>query len=135
MARWRKQLAAGEPPAQLVAPLGPELKDEVVAVVRGLRGLIGAEAIRHAVPGVSRRQAAAVKHETLTAMERERKAAAATVEVTTAGAVRGFDAMYLATTAGRRFALVAADAAMPYRTTAAAVPAYDGHAVAAHAGS
>ncbi|MGC3996461.1 MAG: hypothetical protein QM767_02580 [Anaeromyxobacter sp.] len=45
-----------------------------------------------------------MKHETLTAMERERKAASATVEVTAAGAVRGFDAMHLATTAGRRFA-------------------------------
>jgi transposase InsO family protein len=64
-------------------------------------------------------------------MERERKAAAERVVVTTPGVVRGFDAMHLPVEEGDRYALVAADAAVPFRTSAAAVQRYDGRSVAA----
>jgi transposase InsO family protein/transposase-like protein len=129
--RWRRQLISGWARADTPGPrLTDELRLQVAEVVRSLRGLIGAEALRHAVPGVSRRQAAAVKRETLTAMERERKADTEHVVVTVPGAVRGFDAMQVPTEDGRRYALVAADAAVPFRTSAVAVKRYDGRSVA-----
>jgi hypothetical protein len=127
--RWRRRPGdrmTSVAPVQISA----ELRSAVDALVRSLRGLVGVEAIRRAVPGVSRRRAATLKHETLTAMERERRAHAEHVVVTAPGAVRGFDAMHVSTTEGRRYALIAADAAVPFRTTAAAVARYDGLSVA-----
>ncbi len=130
--RWRRWLALGAPRSEAAAQKpAPELRGRVAALVRALRGLIGAEALRHAVPGVSRRQAARLKAETLAAMERERVAAAERVVVTTPGVVRGLDAMRVQTTAGVRYPLVAADAAVPYRTSAVPVERYDERAVAA----
>jgi transposase-like protein len=129
--RWRRKARAGPAPSPAeCASLDAAVRAAVEALVRALKGLVGAEAIRHAVPGVSRRQAAAVKSETLAAMERERKAEAERVVVTTPGVVRGFDAMHVPVVEGGRYALVAADAAVPYRTTAAAVVRYDGCSVA-----
>ena len=129
--RWRHLLASGAAATHGSEHQLPDaLRAQVAQVVRALHGLIGAEALRHAVPGVSRRQAATVKHETLTAMERERKAESEHVEVTTAGTVRGFDAMHVPTAEGERYALVAADAAIAYRTSIVAVERYDGPAVA-----
>lgn len=128
--RWRRRLALGAPVPDGRTKIAAELCEQVAAVVRTLRGLVGAEALRHAVPGVSRRQAARVKRETLTEMERERKAAAERVSVTVPGVLRGFDAMHLPTSDGTRYALVAADAAVPYRTTASPVARYDGPSVA-----
>lgn len=131
MRRWRRRsLGPVERPAGDAGRLRADVRAAVEALVRALKGLIGADAIRRAVPGVSRRQAAAVKHETLAAMERERKADLDRVVVTTPGIVRGFDAMHVATEEGDRYALVAGDAAVPYRTTAAAVERYDGRSVA-----
>jgi hypothetical protein len=98
--------------------------------IRELRGLVGAESLRHAHPELSRRQAARIKSETLTAMERERRAAAARVVVTEPGVVRGFDQLDFGHSATPRYALVAADAAVPFRTTTAAVERYDGTSVA-----
>lgn len=130
--RWRQRIAQGAPhPAAPPAGPAPVLREQVAALVRGLRGLIGAEALRHAVPGVSRRQAARVKAETLTEMERERVAAAERVVVTVPGVLRGFDAMHVRTSGGVRYPLVASDAAVPYRTSAVPVERYDERAVAA----
>lgn len=132
--RWRCRAAgcaAAAAPRAEGRQLADELRAEVEAMVRTLHGLAGADAIRQAVPGVSRRQAAAVKRETVTAMERERKAEAEHVVITMPGVVRGFDAMYVDTEVGRRHALVASDAAVSFRTTAAFVPRYDGRSVAA----
>lgn len=129
--RWRRRETPALRSAPVSASLAPELRGRVAALVRGLRGLIGAEALRHAVPGVSRRQAARVKADTLAEMERERIAGAERVVVTVPGVVRGFDAMHVRTTAGVRYPLVAADAAVPYRTSATPVQRYDEHAVAA----
>lgn len=94
-------------------------------LVRATHGLVGADALRHAVPGVSRRQAAALKRDTLTAMERERIARTERVAVSAPGIVRGFDAMYVWTTGGWRFLLVSGDAAVPFRTSIAVVETYD----------
>jgi transposase InsO family protein len=80
---------------------------------------------------VSRRAAAALKRDELAAMERERRAACSRVEVTSPGVVRGFDAMHVTTASGRRFALVAADACVAYRTSVHLAARYDGAAVAA----
>lgn len=134
--RWARREARQEPlvrrrgPAS-AASLDPELALVVSGHVRRLHGLPGAEALRHMVPGVSRRQAAAIKRDTLTAMERDRIAGLGRVIVTCPGVVRGFDAMHLRTTAGASYLLAAADGCVPYRTSATCVPDYDGPAVVA----
>lgn len=110
-----------EPPACATA--------HVEQLVRELRGLVGAEALSHAVPGVSRRQAARIKHATLTAMECERQANVARLTVIEPGVMRGFDAMHVPTTEGRRYVLCAGDASVPYRTSLDVVDRYDEHAV------
>lgn len=112
------------------APTGATLGVRVEGLVRESCGLLGAESLSHAVPGVSRRQAAAIKHEVLTTMRRERVAAATRVVVTTAGVMRGFDAMHVATTAGMRYLLCSADASVPFRTSAPTVEHYDEASVA-----
>ncbi len=99
--------------------------------VRSLRGLVGADSIRHAVPGITRRQAAAIKRKTLTAMERERVASVERIVVTTPGIMRGFDQMYVNTTAGQQLLLFSADGAVPYRTSVLRTESYDGASVAA----
>jgi hypothetical protein len=83
------------------------------------------------VPGVSRREAAAIKASTLTAMETERKRTLGHVIVTEPGVVRGFDAMYVCTAEGRMYALCAGDGCVPYTTSIVVVDCYDGPSVAA----
>ena len=93
-----------------------------------MRGLIGAETLRHRVPGLTRRVAAAIKTDTCRAVERERRADAEHLTLTAPGILRAFDAMDL----GRRngFVLVAADGCVPYRTSWAFTSRYNGPAVA-----
>jgi hypothetical protein len=95
--------------------------------VRALAGLVGAAALAHGVPGISRRTAAALKRDELVAMERERQSACTRVQVTAPGVVRGFDAMHVS----GGFVLAAADGAVPYRTSLTVVPSYDAAQVAA----
>src|SRR5215831_8178406 len=99
-------------------------------LVRDLHGLVGAAALSHSIEGVSRRIAARIKARTLTAMEQERKQRLSHITVSAPGFVRGMDAMYLATDHGPRYALIAADAAVPYRTSFAISDHYDGRLVA-----
>jgi hypothetical protein len=99
-------------------------------LVRELRGLIGAEALSRAVPGVSRRQAARIKQAMLTAMENERKASVARITVTRAGVIRGFDQLWVPTSVGQRPVLVSADACVPYRTSLVVAERYDSASVA-----
>ena len=99
-------------------------------VVRELHGLIGAAALSHGIEGLSRRAAARLKADTLTRVERERKAALSHVTVNTTGVVRGIDAMHLDTSAGPCYALIAADASAPYRTSVAVSTRYDSALVA-----
>lgn len=98
--------------------------DAVRALVRESHGLIGATGLAKST-GLSRRVAADLKQRELVAMEHERKAEAARVQITQPGVVRGFDAMHMSCTDGRRYWLVAADAAVPYRTSIASVTDYD----------
>lgn len=129
--RWRRAAGTGTaaPSTEPRAALAAELRDRVALLVRHLKGLIGAEALRRAVPGVSRRQAAAVKAATLTEMERERVASKTRVRVEAPGVMRGFDAMHATTPVGHRHVLIAGDAAVPFRTSALTVQHYDERAV------
>ena len=80
---------------------------------------------------MTRRQAATIKRDELVTMERERKARCANVRVTQPGVIRGFDAMHMICRDGRFYWLVAADAAVPYRTSIETVDAYDEDSVIA----
>jgi hypothetical protein len=129
--RWLARLVDGAP---LVKRRGGVMRSGSTAseacvrqTVRDLHGLPGAESLARSVVGVSRRRAAALKREVLAAMERERKAACAHVEVTEPGVVRGFDAMYVRD----GYALHAADASVPYRTSLTYTWSYDAEHVAA----
>jgi hypothetical protein len=134
--RWRARAGAAQPIRQRPGP-GPRgpaslaIVAAVAHVVRETRGLAGASSLRHCVPGVSRRQAATIKRATLTAIERERVGRARRVTCVVPGVVRGFDAMHQCTTEGAHYALVFADAAIPYRTIIDVTAAYDADAVAA----
>jgi transposase-like protein len=126
--RWVVARRRGQPlrrrcgPARAVPDAAVVRK--AVDLVREMHGLVGAASLGRST-GLSRRQAAAVKHTEQTAMERERQAACTRVVVTTPGIVRGFDQMYVWTHEGWRFPLVSADAAVPYRTSIIVADAYD----------
>ena len=128
--RWLTRLCAGQP---IVKRRGgtmkagpPAAETRVRDLVETLHGLSGAASLARSVDGVSRRRAGQIKCEVLTAMERDRKAQCAQVEITRPGVVRGFDAMYLPD----GFALTAADGCVPYRTSSRHVPAYNAEHVA-----
>lgn len=128
--RWRAGASCRRHPraAGCVAP------DAVMAarqMVQDLHGLVGAESLRRSVCGLSRRAAARIKALTLTEMERERQASLTRVTVTAPGIVRGMDAMHLRGTEGRVYALIAADGAVPYRTSVVSGQRYDAKLVAA----
>jgi transposase-like protein len=122
--RWRAATST-----HAARPRRPSLPPVLVAkadqLVRRLHGLIGADALHHQVEGLSRRAAADVKAHTLTAMERERKAALTHVEITRPGVLRGMDAMHIATADGPRYAFIGGDGAVPYRTSVASARQYD----------
>jgi hypothetical protein len=104
--------------------------DRASTLVRDLHGLIGAESLRRSVPGLSRRTAAVIKQTTCTDVERERRSATERVEVTLPAIVRGFDSMDVRRPGQLAHLLVAADGRVPFRTSWAVVPRYDGGAVA-----
>lgn len=108
----------------------PALASRAERLVRDLNGLIGAAALSHAVKGLSRRQAARIKCATLTLMERERQESLIRVSVARAGLIRGLDAMHLTNSVTKCYALVCADAAIPYRTTVSVSDHYDATLVA-----
>ena len=131
LVRWRRRLGLGQ---DLVSKRGPQRADvndatrsQASALVRDLRGLPGADTLRRSVPGLTRRAAAAIKATTCAAMERERRGAAERVQVIIPGVVRAFDSMHMG---GAGHLLVAADGSVPFRTSWALVPQYDGGAVA-----
>jgi hypothetical protein len=133
--RWTLRERAGAPLARKRGPgSGSDLSEEKLHAaenrVRTLHGNIGAASLGKAV-GIPRRAAAELKARTLTELERERKAASRRVEMTTPGAVRGFDQMYVVTFGGWNFALVSADASIPYRTSIYAATTYSAAEVAA----
>jgi len=100
------------------------------SLVRELHGLVGAESLRRSVPGLTRRAAAAIKQTTCSDVERERRRMAERVKVTLPGIVRGFDSMDVRRPGQPAHLLVAADGSVPFRTSWAVAPRYDGEAVA-----
>jgi transposase InsO family protein len=135
-ARWARQEKRGETlvkkrgPGEMKQPPPAELVKEVENHVRELKGLVGAESLRHTFSKLSRREAAAIKAEALTVMERERKESCPRVAISAPGIIRGFDAMHVRTTAGKNYLLACADACVPYRTTVEPAVEYCSHAVA-----
>jgi hypothetical protein len=129
--RWLDRVLRSEPiwrrRGGVRQPASPAAEREIRDRVRELGPLAGAASLAHSVTGVSRRTAAELKRDELTAIERERRAACARVCVTRPGVLRGFDAMHL----DEGYALIAADAAVPFRTSAVRVPTYDARHVAA----
>jgi len=128
--RWLERLSAGEPLFRRrggTTRVGPvDAEQRVRDLVVDLHGLPGAESLARSVTGVSRRRAGMLKREVLSALERRRKGACSNVAVPTPGVMRGMDAMYLPS----GFALIAADASVPYRTTVKHACAYNAEAVA-----
>jgi transposase-like protein len=128
--RWLARLAEGRPldrrRQRRRAAVPPELEASVRTHVRVLGSLVGAASLARSIGGISRRGAAAIKRDELTVLECERQARCGHVRVAVPGVVRGFDAMHL----DRRYALVASDACVPFRTTVVAVGDYDARSVA-----
>jgi hypothetical protein len=120
--RWRRHPCVRSRAHQRLAP---EVRTHAESVIRELHGLIGAAALSHDIEGLSRRTAARIKSDTLRALERERQAALKRLSVSHAGVMRSIDAMHLKTSDGPRYALIAADAAVPYRTCVAVAERYD----------
>jgi len=134
--RWTRRVRCGEAARQRPGPdsravLPAETVARLAELVRATNGLIGADALRHAVPGTTRRTCAAVKRDTLRHVERERLAATQRVVVTEPGVVRGFDQMHVHTNDGVRWLLFSADGAVQYRTSVAVAEHYDAVSVAA----
>jgi len=135
MYRWQERRRKGEPLAYRRGPgrrrpPTPWMRRRVVRHVQEMDGHIGADALSHLTPGVSRRQAFDIKQAELTDMERKRKQNATRVRVAEPDVMRGFDAMHVLTVVGKRHALVTADACVQYRTTVEQAERYNGHAVA-----
>lgn len=128
--RWR---ARGSAPAQHhssgVQRIEPRAGARAEQLVRQLHGLVGAEALRHSVAGLSRRAAAYLKRRTLRSMEHERKSTSIRIRLIQPGIVRGMDAMYFATAEGPLYALISADGAVPYRTALSVGRCYDAQLV------
>ena len=121
--RWRHAQPRTRPTRE--RPVTPHAARQVREQVEALHGLVGAESLRRSVPEVSRRQAARLKHETVTDMERRRKAASSHVHIAMPGVMRGMDAMHLRVRGGCRHTLIAADSAIPFRTSATVGERYD----------
>lgn len=127
--RWRARVYRGRSRTitrlPVKQPISQESAHRCEDLVRRLHGLIGADALRHSVAGMSRRAAAAVKAHTLTMIERERKATLSRIRIKAPGVLRGLDAMQLSTSEGRRYALIGADGAVPFRTSLLIGERYD----------
>jgi transposase-like protein len=132
--RWRARERNGLPLLQRTArrlvQVAPEMAARAGSIVRALNGLVGAESLRHCVAGISRRQAARVKAQTLTAMERERKSALTRVTVAAPGILRGMDGVHFHSADGPLWALFCADGATPFRTSVKTGVHYDAALVA-----
>ncbi len=100
-------------------------------IVRETHGAVGAGNLGR-MTGLPRRACAQLKRRELREMELERKALCRSVTVVSPAIVRGFDAMHVQAVDAMTYWLVAADAAVPYRTSIATVPCYDAaHVIAA----
>ena len=103
---------------------------QVRSIVRATHAVVGAQSLSR-TSGLPRRICAEIKRQERRALERERKARCQRVALAAPGIVRGFDAMHVESTEGKAYWLVAADAAIPYRTSILTVPTYDAEHVMA----
>jgi transposase InsO family protein len=127
----RRSRAPSNPPRRKPGRVGdPAACNRVRELVRRTHGLVGAATLGR-MTGVSRRICAAIKRRELTELERERRMRCRSVSVAAPGIIRGFDAMHVESTAGRAYWLVAADAAVPYRTSVVTALSYDADHVVA----
>jgi len=127
----RRRLATPAPRHERAREVDQRARQHVRDIVRATHGLVGAASLGKRC-GLPRRAAAAIKKCELREMELERKARCAAVTIAAPGIVRGFDAMHLNCRDGKAYWLVAADAAVPYRTSITTVPVYDAeHVIAA----
>jgi hypothetical protein len=99
-------------------------------MVQETHGLIGAEALRHRVPGLTRRIAATIKRDTCRVLERERRSGVQRVILAAPGVLRGFDSMEICGPTQRHHALIAADGCVPFRTSWTLASRYDSGTVA-----
>jgi transposase InsO family protein len=114
-----------------IKPRDPHACQQVRTIVRATHALVGAQSLSR-MTGLPRRACAEIKRNERRELERERKARCQRVVFAEPGIVRGFDAMHVETTDAKAYWLVAADAAIPYRTSIATVPTYDAeHVIAA----
>jgi hypothetical protein len=109
-------------------PLDERRAGRVCEIVRATHGLAGASGLAKQT-GLSRRQCAAIKRREVREMELERKARCASVRIAAPGIVRGFDAMHVTCVDAVAYLLVAADGAVPYRTSLVVVDSYDAQSV------
>jgi len=100
------------------------VRERVSAIIRATHGLVGAASLSKQC-NVSRRMCAEIKQAETRAMELERKAACESVRIASPGIMRGFDAMHVRCSDTMAYWLVAADAAVPYRTSISTVDSYD----------
>lgn len=129
--RRAKPAKRPEPTRRTVTAVDEAHCQKVRWVVRATHGAVGAANLARA-HGLSRRTCARIKRQELRELEHERKARCAKVTIAAPHIVRGFDAMHVEAEEGRRYWLVAADAAIAYRTSIFTVPAYDAaHVIAA----
>lgn len=132
--RWRARARAAVPLSRHRCARGTLIAPAVAAqgaeLVRRLHGLIGVESLRHSIAHLTRSAAAWLKAQTLSAMERERRASLIHLSLTQPGVLRGFDAMHFAAADGPLFALIGADGAVPYRTSLMTGRHYDAQLVA-----
>jgi hypothetical protein len=109
----------------------PVACQQVRSIVRATHATVGAQSLSRTT-GLPRRVCAAIKRSERRELERERKARCQRVVFAAPGIVRGFDAMHVESIEAKAYWLVAADAAIPYRTSIATVPTYDAeHVIAA----
>src|SRR5882724_2893867 len=132
--RWRQRMRSAQAVCRRRGPgcsreLSEEERGAVIELARELRGLCGASALARAA-GVSRRQAARVKAEVVTELERERIARCSRVLVHEPDVMRSLDQLYIGRRPEQHIALLASDAAVPYRTSARLIEAYTGNQVA-----
>lgn len=129
--RWKRRKAPDSSPRRSGGvPVAATSAARAADIVRRLKGQVGAESLRQSVAGLSRRQAARIKAQTLTQMERARKGALTRVCVSAPGIVRGMDGLHLHTANEPLHALICADAAVPYRTAVKVGRHYDADLVA-----
>jgi hypothetical protein len=132
--RWKRRATGHQPLKQRPGPgaralPSPEQRQQAEDIVRDLDGQIGAAALSKSVPGLSRRDAARIKTQTLSNVEAERKVHVTHIVVTKPDVVRGFDPVFAQSAEGRRYLMPVADAAVPKRTTVDVRESYDADSV------